>query len=118
MKVNKFNEWFKKNIFEAKYDLDDNCYAIRLFTIFIDFRNWFIDDEDNRDTPQWFLDSEIRSMNEFIEKRNKKRKNKVPIPTYSKIPWYVTITNWKSLYYRTRVFIYFFLGFILGGIVF
>ena len=108
-----FKEWFKKNIFEACY-VDLDCFGMKVFGIFFDFRCWY---EWNDDLGYYQSEEECKTHIKEVEKKNVKRKNKLPIPTYSRIPWYVTITDWKSLRYRSRKFGYFLVGFILGFIV-
>lgn len=113
--MNKFIEWFKKNIFEAKY-VGQDCYAMRLFGVFIDFREWYRYD-DIPDDGCYHLEDEILEYIKEVNKKNVRRKNKLPVPGYERIPWYVTIISWKSLYYKCRMPIYFSIGFILGFIV-
>jgi hypothetical protein len=112
--MDKFIKWFKKYIFEASYS-DQDCYAIHLFTIFIDFRCWYKYDDLEGDDGCYYFEEEILAHIKEVEKKNVRRKNKIPVPTYSRIPWYVTITNWRTLIVRTRSLRYLVIGLLLGS---
>lgn len=104
--------WFKKHILDVFRDSKGECLFITLFGIHIDFRQFYIYDDDP--DKCWFLEFEIKDWIKKEEKRNAKRKNKIPISTYRKVPWYITIIKWNLLWFRYRKYFYFALGCLLG----
>ncbi len=112
--------WFKKNIFETYY-YKDECQYIYLFGIKFDFRQKYLYREDKLNENYRYLEYEVKEHIHEVEKKNARRKNKIPIPVYEKIPFYKTLITWSNIPNRIRSFIFFIVGILLGfllGMVF
>lgn len=105
-------DWVKKYIFDS-YWYDNECHYIRLFGIMFDFRQWYVI-KDGINDNYWFNQYEVEYDIEEIKKKNAKRKNKLPIPNYEKLPWYKTLIRWNRTPHNIRSVIYFILGLLSG----
>lgn len=104
--------WFEKHILYVSRTSNGDCDYLYLFGEHIDFRQFYVYDDDP--DKCWFLEWEVKDWAKKEEKRNARRKNKIPISTYRKIPWYKTIIKWRSLWSRFKFFRGFAFGCLLG----
>lgn len=114
--MNKFIEWFNENniLRVCRYD-NDETYGMYLFKIWFDFRKYY--KIENNKFDFWYDEYEKEVIIKEHEKRNKKRKNKLEMPIFYRLSWYRTITNWNSLWCRSRNYICFSIGFVLGCVI-
>ena len=88
------------------YKKNGEVYAIRLLSAFIDFRKLYYE-EGNLDI--WYTSIEMQEEIERVKTKNKRRKNKLPIPNFIEIPWYNSIfsgywSNEPSIYILVFLF--------------
>ncbi len=113
--MEKIINWFKQqNIFKPYYNNEDDCIGIYIFNIWFDFRYWYKFDDNNEEL---FLKNEIEDIINGIQKSNKKRKNKISIPTYTQVPIYSTIVNYMDLWSGFRKSLMFLGAFVSGFIL-
>lgn len=106
--------WFARN-FEVDRDGNGDCYAIKLFGLRMDFRQFYVEPDDK--DKCWFLEFEVEEIMKYEKERNKRRKVKRPLPVFRKIPWIKTILKWHSIWYRSRIYIYSLVSGLLGFLI-
>jgi hypothetical protein len=91
-------EWFNKYVLDVQRDEDGDCERIILFGLYIDFRQYYLTKNTNKDLRNaWWTEEHVSKVRKDEEKKNKRRKNKLPLTEFVKIPWYRTILEWPTI---------------------
>lgn len=110
--------WFKKYVLDVARNSEDECTRIILFGLYIDFRNWFVDEKDSDGFEGvWLTQEQVTEILKDEERRNSKRKNKISGTKFIKIPWYRTILEWSKFQYKLRIAFSILIGSLLGFLV-
>ena len=110
--------WFKDNILRISRDKNGDTRSINIFGKLIDFNRYYnIHNVPDLMMSDFRTEEDLQEVLLDYEKKNKKRKNKLPEITYTAIPWYTSIIifdEWKDVF---SVFIGFSIGFVLRSLI-
>ncbi len=79
-------EFFKRYILEVRRDPDGEPMIVKLLGLEIDFRYWY-----KSGIGLLYLSTDVQGILKDVETRNKRRKNKLPLPVFVQVPWYKSI---------------------------